>query len=206
MQRSRYQLTSFICSYEAWSTRSSHHILSSGAVKKKYGSNNGLHWSHYDLMTPCGDTKFGSTLIHRMTCCLTRHQAILWTNSGLSSAFSRGTVRCRYNAVNFLTNIHKRHPIARPLGRGMGCLLWIQRLIDTLSQFLQLFMQYLTILDRAITALHCINLMALSSEDLKIPFIKTNRKIAFLKSRADLLGAIILTWKSKPYFVWRRKL
>ena len=34
------------------------------------------------------------------------------------------TVRCRYNAVNFLTNIHKRHPITRPLGRDMGCLLW----------------------------------------------------------------------------------
>ena len=32
------------------------------------------------------------------------------------------TVRCRYNAVNFLTKIHKRHPIARPLGRGMVCL------------------------------------------------------------------------------------
>ena len=46
------------------------------------------------------------------------------------------TVRCRYNAVNFLTNIHKRHPIARPLGRGMGCLLWIQHLLDILLQFL----------------------------------------------------------------------
>ena len=45
-------------------------------------------------------------------------------------------VRCRYNAVNFLTNIHKRHPIARPLGRGMGCLLWILHLVDILSQFL----------------------------------------------------------------------
>ena len=31
------------------------------------------------------------------------------------------TVWCGYNAVNFLTNIHKRHAIARPLGRGMGC-------------------------------------------------------------------------------------
>ena len=47
------------------------------------------------------------------------------------------TVRCYYNAVNFLTNIHKRHPIAHRLGRGMGCLLWMQRLINTLSQFLQ---------------------------------------------------------------------
>ena len=30
------------------------------------------------------------------------------------------TVQCHYNAVNFLTNIHQRHPIARPSGRGMG--------------------------------------------------------------------------------------
>ena len=27
---------------------------------------------------------------------------------------------CRYDAVHFLTNIHKRHPIAQRLGRGMG--------------------------------------------------------------------------------------
>ena len=30
------------------------------------------------------------------------------------------TQRCRYNAVNFLQNMYKRHPIARPLGRGIG--------------------------------------------------------------------------------------
>ena len=66
------------------------------------------------------------------------------------------TVRRRYNAVNFITNIHKRHAMARPLGRGMGCLLWIQHLIDIMSQFLQLLMQNLTILDRVITALDCI--------------------------------------------------
>ena len=41
-----------------------------------------------------------------------------------------------YNTVNFLTNIHKRYPIARSLGRAMGCLLLIQHLIDSLSQFL----------------------------------------------------------------------
>ena len=34
------------------------------------------------------------------------------------------TVQCRYNAVNFLENPHNRHPISRPWGRGMGCLLW----------------------------------------------------------------------------------
>ena len=48
------------------------------------------------------------------------------------------TVRCRYNAVNFLKKYsHKRHPIARPLGRGTGCILWIQHMIDIPPEFLQ---------------------------------------------------------------------
>ena len=46
----------------------------------------------------------------------------------------RNTARCRYNAVNFLQNSHKRHPIARPLGRGMRCLLCVQTLVRILSQ------------------------------------------------------------------------
>ena len=50
------------------------------------------------------------------------------------------TVWCHHYAVNFLTNIHKQHPIPCPLGRDMGCLLWIQHLIDILPQFLRLFM------------------------------------------------------------------
>ena len=32
------------------------------------------------------------------------------------------TVRCHYNEVDFLKNIHKRHLIACPLGQVMGCL------------------------------------------------------------------------------------
>ena len=32
-----------------------------------------------------------------------------------------------YNTVNFWWSTHKRHSIARPKGRGMGCLLWVQR-------------------------------------------------------------------------------
>ena len=66
----------------------------------------------------------------------------------------QNTVRCRYNAVNFITSINKIHPMARPLERGMGCLLWIQHLIDIISQF----MQNLTILDRVITAHDCSSL------------------------------------------------
>ena len=61
------------------------------------------------------------------------------------------TSRCRYNAVNFIKIIHKRHSIARPLGRGKECLLWIQHLIDVLPR--QLLLQYVIILDRVITAL-----------------------------------------------------
>ena len=34
------------------------------------------------------------------------------------------TVWCRYNAVNFLTNIHKKHRIARPLGI-CGFIIWL---------------------------------------------------------------------------------
>ena len=65
------------------------------------------------------------------------------------------TVLCCYNAVNLLTNIHNRHPTAHPLGWGMGCLLWIQHLIDILPQFLCLFMSYPVIMVSVIMALNC---------------------------------------------------
>ena len=39
------------------------------------------------------------------------------------------TVWYHCNAVSSLKNPHKRDPIARPLGRDMGCLLWIEPLI-----------------------------------------------------------------------------
>ena len=67
-----------------------------------------------------------------------RQQISSWNGSSHVTAghkvicFLQCTVWCHYNAVNFLTNTHKRHPIARP----MGCLLWIQHLIDILPQFL----------------------------------------------------------------------
>ena len=64
-------------------------------------------------------------------------------------------VWCRYNAVNFLQNLHRIHPIARPLGRGMGCILWVQTVIYTLPQSLQWCMQNHDILDRVITTLDC---------------------------------------------------
>ena len=66
------------------------------------------------------------------------------------------TVRCRYNAVNFLPNPHKIHLIARPLGRDKERNLWFDTLIYILSQSTQCCMKYPVILDRVRSALYCI--------------------------------------------------
>ena len=52
------------------------------------------------------------------------------------------TVWCRFNAVNFLKNPHNRHPISRPLGRDMGCLLWEQTLIYVMLEPLHCCRKY----------------------------------------------------------------
>ena len=66
------------------------------------------------------------------------------------------TVQRRYNAVNFLPNPHKIHPIARPLGRGMVCNLCFDTLIYILLQSTQCRIRYRVIFDRIITALNCV--------------------------------------------------
>ena len=67
-------------------------------------------------------------------------------------------MRCHYNAVIFLPNPPQRHPIARPLGQGMRCLLWIQTVLYILPLSVQWCLQYYVILDHVITALHCIEM------------------------------------------------
>ena len=94
----------------------------------------------------------------------------------------------RYNAVNFLQNIHEKRPIAHPSGRGMGCILWIQPLIDILPQFLQWCVQYFLMLDCVITALDCIgeltpawtlqmgaSILRCRLTSIRIPIIKIRR-------------------------------
>ena len=39
------------------------------------------------------------------------------------------SVQCRFDAVTYLPNPYNRHPIARPWGRDVGCLLWFWSLI-----------------------------------------------------------------------------
>ena len=57
------------------------------------------------------------------------------------------TVRCRYNAANFLQNPHNRHPIARPGGVCFDFNIWFN--------FCHCHMEYRDKLDRVITALDC---------------------------------------------------
>ena len=86
-----------------------------------------------------------------------RSQRITW---GVTAVFPqiltylRTTVRCRNNAVSFHQNSRKRHTIARPNGRAMVCLLWIEYLIYILPLSLQCSMQYIFILNHIISALN----------------------------------------------------
>ena len=61
------------------------------------------------------------------------------------------TVRCHYIAVNVLQNTHKRHPIARLGGRGMGCLSWLLTLMYVLLQSVLCWLPNHMMLDRFIT-------------------------------------------------------
>ena len=74
----------------------------------------------------------------------------------LGIVLDKHTVRCRYNVVDFPQHHLKWHPIAHPLGRGMGCLLWVQAYIHILSQSSEWCVQFHVILDRVITTLDCI--------------------------------------------------
>ena len=49
----------------------------------------------------------------------------------------QNTVWCHYYIFKFLQNIHKRYPIAHALGWGMGCLSWVENLIEILPQLHQ---------------------------------------------------------------------
>ena len=64
------------------------------------------------------------------------------------------TVETLYNTVNFCWSTHKRHSIACPKGRGMECLLWVQRATYCVDLSKLSSIKYL--LNHAIKGLHCI--------------------------------------------------
>ena len=99
------------------------------------------------------ETKQNKVHIHGMYCISMEYIVIM--------IILQHTVRCHYNAVNFLSPssqiwIHKRHPIPRPNGQVMGCLLCIQILIFILPHSLHWCVQYDVMLDTVITAPDCI--------------------------------------------------
>ena len=111
-----------------------------------------------------------------------------------------GTVWCRSNfsAVKFLLNIHKRHPIPRPL--GMGCLLWIESLTDILPQFLQWCVQYHVTLDRVITAINCID-NALGRLYALQGLMTPSSEVSLVPSTMSVCLSVSVSPSSKKYYV-----
>ena len=127
------------------------HLMTSSCIKWSASVSEETENCHDDSLSSFVTTS--ETMQH--LCHAFRGLFVVCSESGLHSYGRHYTVWCGYNAVNFLKNINKIHPIARPLERGMGCLLSIGHLIDILPQFLQSLVQCLTILDRVITTLDC---------------------------------------------------
>ena len=83
---------------------------------------------------PQKSTSKNETLVHVNTWCsqaATHYLNQCWLRSisayGVTRPGRVNTVETLYNTINFCWSTHKRHSIARPKGRGMGCLLWVQR-------------------------------------------------------------------------------
>ena len=125
-----------------------------------------------------------------------------WSSSGCiyaSPSLKSNTLRCRYNAVNFRQNIH---PIAGPSGRGVGCLLWVQPLIDILPQFLPWCAQYHVILDRVIAALNCMFMMAQRAQifmSIKVCSVHRHQVSKQMEHEFNA-HSIIIRGNSKPTF------
>ena len=97
---------------------------------------NGYGWMEYWLLLinfPENSQKMSIKWMRRQRKNPWRQMTAQWKSKLMHRPHLPYTVRCLYNVVNFFINIHKRHPIARLLGRGMGCLLWIQCLIHWYS-------------------------------------------------------------------------
>ena len=50
---------------------------------------------------------------------------LTWQIAWHTAIWSQRTMWCSFNTVSFFLNPHKIHPIARLLGRDMGCILWV---------------------------------------------------------------------------------
>ena len=91
-------------------------VWRSGLSRPQWWAYQGCSWNKW-----CGPNTDNDLLLTQRA-----PQSFPWLAVGRNVNIQCGAV----TTINFLTNIHKWYPIARPLGRAMGCLLWIQHLID----------------------------------------------------------------------------
>ena len=100
---------------------------------KVHGANMGPIWGRQDPDRPHVGPRWAPCWPHKPCypgCCWRRDVSKSLTLGYLNKVLDR--VRCRHNAVNFLINSHNTQNIARPWGRGMGCVLWVWSPIDVL--------------------------------------------------------------------------
>ena len=88
------------------------HVINSAVFFGKYSGTLLLHWRSLDAYI---DASYGLWPVQPVQPVQPKPELMLIT------------VETLYNTVNFCWSTHKRHSIARPKGRGMGCLLWVQR-------------------------------------------------------------------------------
>ena len=87
-------------------------------------------------------------------------------------------VWCHYNVIQFFQNPHSRHSIAHPLGRGMGCPLWVQTLFYIPPQSLCLRLKYHAIpvgIIRHSTVFICLIYRLNWDQDLRVVLTCTDR-------------------------------
>ena len=99
-------------------------------------------------------------------------------------------------------NTQKRHPTAHSLVRGMGCLLCIQHVVDVLPQFLQLSMQYLTILDRVMTVFYIL-LNSVAQLALMAHVVYKNRTNCHTQNPRKVAGYFKWLGLSYPLEPWK---
>ena len=131
LRRSTLPLQTATATYEATETvTSSSHMFhtdvstcdNSVTVKAEYSSATEVTITSIECSRG-GDGVWGAVYD---LCHIQSSVVIMWSKLTLCCIHPKlepNTVRCRYN-VDFPPNPHNRHPIARPWGRAMGCLLW----------------------------------------------------------------------------------
>ena len=87
-----------------------------------------LFWSHKIIITDMWQRlMIFNTMVVKTNIFLWHTLCLIRCTQGLVVvSFGLVTVCCHYNMVSSQPNPHKIHPRARPLGWGMGCILWLK--------------------------------------------------------------------------------